>query len=165
MSTLPKDGDFQSPLYFSALSSLLPPFSLNINQEVGSTHIAQLSELVRERGADLGIAYDGDGDRVLFVDQNGEAVDGDDAIEKFAATKPDVLLLDIDMPKKDGITTLMEIKRMDPNAKVVMVTVHDEMDMIQDCIKAGALTYIIKPFDTKQLMNAILFADQENKKS
>ncbi len=94
-----------------------------------------------------------------------EAVDGDDAIEKFAATKPDVLLLDIDMPKKDGITTLMEIKRMDPNAKVVMVTVHDEMDMIQDCIKAGALTYIIKPFDTKQLMNAILFADQENKKS
>ena len=94
-----------------------------------------------------------------------EAVDGDDAIEKFAATKPDVLLLDIDMPKKDGITTLMEIKRMDPNAKVVMVTVHDEMEMIQDCIKAGALTYIIKPFDTEQLMNAILFAGQENKKS
>jgi len=94
-----------------------------------------------------------------------EAVDGDDTIEKFAATKPDVLLLDIDMPKKDGLTTLMEIKRMNPNAKVVMVTVHDEMEMIQDCIKAGALTYIIKPFDTKQLMNAILFADQENKKS
>ncbi len=94
-----------------------------------------------------------------------EAVDGDDTIEKFAATKPDVLLLDIDMPKKDGLTTLMEIKRMNPNAKVVMVTVHDEMEMIQDCIKAGALTYIIKPFDTKQLMNAILFAGQENKKS
>jgi two-component system chemotaxis response regulator CheY len=94
-----------------------------------------------------------------------EAVDGDDAIEKFAATKPDVLLLDIDMPKKDGLTALMEIKRMNPNAKVVMVTVHDDMEMIQDCIKAGALTYIIKPFDTKQLMNAILFADQENKKS
>ncbi len=94
-----------------------------------------------------------------------EAVDGDDTIEKFAATKPDVLLLDIDMPKKDGLTTLMEIKRMNPNAKVVMVTVHDEMEMIQDCIKAGALTYIIKPFDTKQLMDAILFADQEKKKS
>jgi len=94
-----------------------------------------------------------------------EAVDGDDTIEKFAATKPDVLLLDIDMPKKDGLTTLMEIKRMNPNAKVVMVTVHDEMGMIQDCIKAGALTYIIKPFDTKQLMDAILFADQEKKKS
>jgi len=94
-----------------------------------------------------------------------EAVDGDDTIEKFVATKPDVLLLDIDMPKKDGLTTLMEIKRMNPNAKVVMVTVHDEMEMIQDCIKAGALTYIIKPFDTKQLMDAILFADQEKKKS
>ncbi len=94
-----------------------------------------------------------------------EAVDGDDTIEKFVATKPDVLLLDIDMPKKDGLTTLMEIKRMNPNAKVVMVTVHDEMEMIQDCIKAGALTYIIKPFDTEQLMNAILFADQEKKKS
>ncbi len=56
------------------------PDGFNINEQVGSTHPAQLSELVRERGADVGIAYDGDGDRVLFVDQNGEIVDGDELI-------------------------------------------------------------------------------------
>ncbi len=56
------------------------PDGFNINEGVGSTDIAQLSRLVVEKKADLGIAYDGDGDRVLFVDQNGETVDGDELI-------------------------------------------------------------------------------------
>jgi len=56
------------------------PDGFNINEGVGSTDIAQLSRLVVEQKADLGIAYDGDGDRVLFVDQNGELVDGDELI-------------------------------------------------------------------------------------
>jgi len=86
-----------------------------------------------------------------------EAVDGIDAIEKFSTVKPDVVLLDIAMPKKDGLTTLKEIKKMNLNTKVIMVTVRDEMDMIQDCIAAGALAYIIKPFDTEEVLKAILF--------
>ena len=86
-----------------------------------------------------------------------EAVDGIDAIEKFGTVKPDVVLLDIAMPKKDGLTTLKEIKKMNLNTKVIMVTVRDEMDMIQDCIAAGALAYIIKPFDTEEVLKAILF--------
>lgn len=56
------------------------PDGFNINEGVGSTDTARLSALVRDRGADLGIAYDGDGDRVLFVDQYGELVDGDELI-------------------------------------------------------------------------------------
>jgi phosphoglucosamine mutase len=56
------------------------PDGFNINQGVGSTEPAALAELVRDKGADLGIAYDGDGDRVLFVDQHGEIVDGDELI-------------------------------------------------------------------------------------
>ena len=86
-----------------------------------------------------------------------EAVDGIDAIEKFSTVKPDVVLLDIAMPKKDGLTTLKEIKKMNLNTKVIMVTVRDEMDMIQDCIAAGALAYIIKPFATEEVLKAILF--------
>ncbi len=86
-----------------------------------------------------------------------EAVDGIDAIEKFSTVKPDVVLLDIAMPKKDGLTTLKEIKKMNLNTKVIMVTVRDEMDMIQDCIAAGALAYIIKPFDTEEVLKTILF--------
>ncbi|MFV0278697.1 MAG: phosphoglucosamine mutase [Parahaliea sp.] len=56
------------------------PDGFNINRGVGSTDMAALSALVREKGADLGIAYDGDGDRVLFVDATGDIVDGDELI-------------------------------------------------------------------------------------
>ncbi|TXS94744.1 phosphoglucosamine mutase [Parahaliea aestuarii] len=56
------------------------PDGFNINQGVGSTDPAALAALVLEQGADLGIAYDGDGDRVLFVDGNGELVDGDELL-------------------------------------------------------------------------------------
>ncbi len=56
------------------------PDGFNINEGVGSTDMAGLAKLVVEQKADLGIAYDGDGDRVLFVDGNGEIVDGDELI-------------------------------------------------------------------------------------
>jgi len=53
------------------------PDGLNINREVGSTHPEKLGETVREVGAALGVAFDGDGDRVLFVDESGKVLDGD----------------------------------------------------------------------------------------
>ena len=56
------------------------PNGLNINDGVGSTHPGKLAARVRESGADLGIAFDGDGDRVLFVDAQGDVVDGDGLI-------------------------------------------------------------------------------------
>ena len=62
------------------ISMGVQPDGFNINQGVGSTDIDQLSRLVVEQSADVGIAYDGDGDRVLFVDQHGVAVDGDELI-------------------------------------------------------------------------------------
>ena len=62
------------------ISMGVQPDGFNINQKVGSTDTAQLSALVIAQSADVGIAYDGDGDRVLFVDQNGELVDGDELI-------------------------------------------------------------------------------------
>ena len=56
------------------------PDGFNINEGVGSTDIAALAELVQAREVDLGIAFDGDGDRVLFVDPQGELVDGDELV-------------------------------------------------------------------------------------
>lgn len=61
------------------------PDGLNINAEVGSTHPSALCQRVVAEGADLGIAFDGDGDRVLFVDVNGELVDGDELLYIIAA--------------------------------------------------------------------------------
>ena len=56
------------------------PDGFNINEGVGSTDMAALSALVRQQGADIGIAYDGDGDRVLMTDEKGEIIDGDELV-------------------------------------------------------------------------------------
>ncbi|MEJ2533346.1 MAG: phosphoglucosamine mutase [Halioglobus sp.] len=69
-----------SELGAEVVSMGVQPDGFNINEGVGSTDTSALSALVRERGVDLGIAFDGDGDRVLFVDGTGELVDGDELI-------------------------------------------------------------------------------------
>jgi phosphoglucosamine mutase len=69
-----------SELGAEVVSLGVQPDGFNINEGVGSTDTAALAALVREQGADLGIAFDGDGDRVLFVDADGEPVDGDELI-------------------------------------------------------------------------------------
>lgn len=53
------------------------PDGMNINKDCGSTHLDMIKKFTRENGCDVGIAFDGDADRVLFVDENGELVDGD----------------------------------------------------------------------------------------
>jgi two-component system chemotaxis response regulator CheY len=90
-----------------------------------------------------------------------EAVDGVDALEKFDAVKPDVLLLDVSMPKKDGTETLVEIIKSHPKAKVVMITAHDDMDLIENCIKMGSSAYITKPFNTDDILQVISYAFEE----
>ncbi|MEH6635435.1 MAG: phosphoglucosamine mutase [Halioglobus sp.] len=69
-----------SELGAEVISMGVQPDGFNINEGVGSTDISALSQLVVERGADLGIAYDGDGDRVLLVDASGDLVDGDELV-------------------------------------------------------------------------------------
>ena len=90
-----------------------------------------------------------------------EAVDGIDTLEKFDSIKPDVLLLDIAMPKKDGMETLIELMKFNPKSKVIMITAHDDMDLIENCIKAGALAYITKPFNTDDILQAVSYAFEE----
>ena len=63
------------------------PDGLNINNEVGSTHPAALQRTVLEHGADLGIALDGDGDRLIMVDHKGEVVDGDEILYIIAHSR------------------------------------------------------------------------------
>ncbi len=79
-----------APKVFSELGATVDviaaaPDGLNINRECGSTHLDALSRRVVETGADMGIAFDGDGDRVMFVDHRGNAVDGDQLLFIIAA--------------------------------------------------------------------------------
>lgn len=85
----------------------------------------------------------------------GEAVDGEDAIEKFAELNPDVLLLDLAMPKKNGLEVLKELYPKNPKMKVIVITANGSNDVYQECIKFGASGYIDKPFEIKEVLDQI----------
>ena len=63
------------------------PNGLNINADVGSTHISTLSKAVKDYRADVGVAFDGDGDRVMMVDENGDVLDGDDLLYIISSSR------------------------------------------------------------------------------
>ena len=84
-----------------------------------------------------------------------QATNGIEAVVNFNATKPDLLLLDLAMPKKDGLDALKEIMAANPNAKIVMITASDNLKTMQECLAAGALAYILKPFDFDEVLKII----------
>jgi len=82
------------------------------------------------------------------------AKDGAEAVEKYASIKPDILLMDLSMPKKDGITALKEIKKTHPDAKIIMLSAVGSF-MASDCLEAGAITFIPKPFDFDKVLKIL----------
>ena len=84
-----------------------------------------------------------------------EAVNGEEAVEKFSEVHPDVLLLDLAMPKKDGLTVLKEIMAKHPTAKVILITASDNQNVINECLNVGATAFISKPFDFDHVLKLI----------
>ena len=84
-----------------------------------------------------------------------EAKDGAEAIEKFNLMHPDVLLLDISMPKKDGVSVLHEIMSSDHEAKIIMISADENFNTIHKSTVEGAQAYIIKPFNFTDVLDAI----------
>ncbi|OGR78153.1 MAG: hypothetical protein A2X32_01990 [Elusimicrobia bacterium GWC2_64_44] len=74
-----------------------------------------------------------------------EATNGNEALARAAAENPDLLLLDIDMPGKDGLTVLKELKARRPEIDAIMVTGNDDEEVARECLKNGAFDYIPKP--------------------
>ncbi|MBP3197938.1 MAG: response regulator [Butyrivibrio sp.] len=85
----------------------------------------------------------------------GEATSGDMAIELYKETKPDVMLLDINMPKMNGIDALTEIMKIDPDAKVIMCSDQKYESMIMMALKKGAKDFVIKPFTSYDVLLAV----------
>lgn len=85
----------------------------------------------------------------------GEAQDGAQAIEKFKELHPDLITMDITMPEMDGIAALKEIKKLDPNSKVIMCSAMGQQAMVIDAIQAGAKDFIVKPFQSDRVIEAI----------
>jgi len=84
-----------------------------------------------------------------------EAANGDDAVELYFKTSPDLLLLDLAMPKKDGMTVLKEILNKDSKAKIVLITASDDQKIINQCLEIGASSCISKPFDFNDVLKQI----------
>lgn len=85
----------------------------------------------------------------------GEAVDGFDAIEKYKQLKPDLVTMDIIMPKCSGIEALKEIIKTDAKARIIVITAIDQREALMDAIKSGAKDFIVKPFDEERVISAI----------
>ncbi len=85
----------------------------------------------------------------------GEAKNGIEAAQKVKDLVPDIVLMDIDMPELDGIATTRMIKKESPHTKVIILTVHKEEEHLFSAIKAGAIGYILKEDDSKNLLSSI----------
>jgi two-component system chemotaxis response regulator CheY len=85
----------------------------------------------------------------------GEASDGDEALELYKELNPDIITLDIHMPKVSGLDTLASILKFDPKAKVIMLTSEGQKETVMEAVKMGAKNYIIKPPDRKNVLEKI----------
>jgi len=100
------------------------------------------------------------GIRALIESEEGievidEAADGVEAVLKARSLNPDVILLDLQMPRKTGIEAIEEIKQENPTAKILVLTSYSDDDKVFAAIKAGALGYLLKESSTQELIQAI----------
>jgi len=85
----------------------------------------------------------------------GEGQDGLEAIEKYRALQPDLVIMDITMPNMDGLAALKEIRKEYPNAKVVMCSAMGQESYVVDAIKSGAADFIVKPFQADRIVSTV----------
>lgn len=105
-------------------------------------------KMVREGLKQL-IEFDGD---IRVIE---EASDGNECLNKIHSAKPDIILLDINMPELDGIKTLEILKKRKNHPKVLILTVHNEVEYLIRAVDIGVDGYILKDSDSQELIRAI----------
>jgi two-component system chemotaxis response regulator CheY len=85
----------------------------------------------------------------------GEAENGAVAVDKYSETKPDLVMMDITMPEKDGIQALKEIRAKDGAANIIMCSAMGQQAMVIESIQAGAKDFIVKPFQADRVLEAV----------
>jgi two-component system chemotaxis response regulator CheY len=85
----------------------------------------------------------------------GEATNGRESVELYGATKPDLVTMDITMPEMDGIAALREIRRLHPDANVIMCTAMGQKNLVMEAVTAGAKDFIVKPFQPEKVIEAV----------
>ncbi|MFO7254947.1 MULTISPECIES: response regulator [Limnochorda] len=85
----------------------------------------------------------------------GEAADGEEAVQLYQELRPDLVTMDITMPKMDGITAIREIRKIDPRAKIIVCSAMGQKPMVIEALEAGAQDFLVKPFDAERVREAI----------
>ena len=83
------------------------------------------------------------------------AYGGHEALDSVNSAKPDIILLDIMMPEMNGIEVLKRIKKIDPEARIIMITAFGDVESYLDSMELGAYEYINKPFETDELIDMV----------
>lgn len=116
------------------------------------------------------IVDDQKGIRILLMEvfnsegyETFEASNGKIALDIVKNEKPDLVLLDMKIPGMDGLEILKNIRKIDTEIKVIMMTAYGELDMIKEAMELGALAHFTKPFDIDELRHAVgqLFDNQD----
>lgn len=84
-----------------------------------------------------------------------EAVNGRDAVEKYAEVRPDIVTMDITMPEMGGLEALRLIKDHDPAARVLMVSAMGQQHMVTQALESGAVDFIAKPFQPTKVLETV----------
>ena len=84
-----------------------------------------------------------------------QATDGLEAIQTYSREQPDAVFLDIAMPLMDGISALRAIRAADPPARVTIVTAVGHYVQVKDALSAGAVDFVVKPFNNQRLLVAL----------
>ena len=85
----------------------------------------------------------------------GEAVDGKDAVEKARVLRPDIIVMDVTMPRMNGLDATREIKHLLPETEIVIVSQHEAPEMVRQAFNAGARAYVVKSTVAKELLAAV----------
>lgn len=97
---------------------------------------------------------------VLEADQRftvvGEANNGFTAVTIYRKLRPDLVIMDLSMPQMDGQSAIREIKELDPNSKILVLTVHEADEYVFSALRSGANGFILKDSDRSELMSAII---------
>lgn len=106
--------------------------------------------------------------RLLYFEEDikviGEAEDGDEALQLTERLNPDVILMDVNMPRMDGIKASEIISMKNPEASIVIVSIQGEKEYLRKAMAAGARDYLVKPFSSGELAGTIRKVNELNKK-
>lgn len=89
------------------------------------------------------------------VEVVGEAADGQEAVRLTNELQPDIVTLDITMPNLDGISCLRDIKAAKENVIVLMISAMGQKEKVMECLRQGAVDFIVKPFDAERVQSVI----------